>query len=402
MSEGMDYPGDSPAYREARDALVREEAGLRAAVEAVAAARRRLPLGQPLQEYRFLGADGEVALSELFPAQLDNLFLYSFMYTGGESAPCPMCSSFLDSLDPLTPSLRSRMGMYVLARAPLRDLEAVAAARGWRNHRFLSTAESEFPVEFRSQAPDGSQLPMAHVFVRRDGRVYHHWSSELFFQPSDWHPAPPGSALAVVALPGSAPGRTGRYAPASLMPTARTDVEIHYTSWGSDDECVFFCHGAGGNRASWWQQIGAFQSSYRCLAHDHRGFGLSACDLAQFDPRRFADDAVAVMDDAGIARAHFVCQSMGGWTGVRMAPGASGSHRLPRVVRHHRWPSAGRRRSSHGGCRRPRSRRGRAVTGACRRLSGEQPSGCGALPGTGGVQRVTHVRSRGDWQIPMC
>ena len=31
---------------------------------------------------------------------------------------------------------------------------------------------------------DGSQYPMATVFARRDGRIHHFWSSELFLVPS--------------------------------------------------------------------------------------------------------------------------------------------------------------------------------------------------------------------------
>ena len=96
-------------------------------------------------------------------------------------------------------------------------------------------------------------------------------------------------------------------------------VDIYYTDTGSGREVIFFCHGAGGNSTSWWQQIPVFADTYRCLAHDHRGFGRSPCTPDQFHVDAFADDAIAVLDAAGVSGAHFVCQSMGGWTGVRMA-----------------------------------------------------------------------------------
>lgn len=41
--------------------------------------------------------------------------------------------------------------------------------------------------------------------------------------------------------------------------------------------------------------------------------------MERFDVLAFADDACRVLDAAGVHRAHFVCQSMGGWTGVQMA-----------------------------------------------------------------------------------
>jgi 3-oxoadipate enol-lactonase len=103
------------------------------------------------------------------------------------------------------------------------------------------------------------------------------------------------------------------------MPYASGSVKIWYTVEGNGPEAIFFCHGAGGNAASWWQQVPAFARHYRCIAHDHRGFGRTRCPTASLLIREFADDARAVMDAAGIDRAHFVCQSMGGWTGVQMA-----------------------------------------------------------------------------------
>ena len=59
MAEARRFPGESAAYRAARNQLLAEEAALRRQVEAVAAARRRLPLGGPLaMDYVFTGPDG--------------------------------------------------------------------------------------------------------------------------------------------------------------------------------------------------------------------------------------------------------------------------------------------------------------------------------------------------------
>lgn len=111
----------------------------------------------------------------------------------------------------------------------------------------------------------------------------------------------------------------GRAGGVGDMPYVNRDIDIYYTDQGSGDETLFFCHGAGGNSTSWWQQMGTFAAGYRCLAHDHRAFGRSRCADEQFSVGQFANDVVAVMDDAGIQRAHFICQSMGGWTGVQLA-----------------------------------------------------------------------------------
>jgi 3-oxoadipate enol-lactonase len=104
------------------------------------------------------------------------------------------------------------------------------------------------------------------------------------------------------------------------MPYVSRDIEIYYVEAGDPGaDAVFFCHGAGGNSTSWWQQVPEFSANYRCLAHDHRGFGRSRCSGEQFRVGEFADDVLAIMDSAGVEAAHFVCQSMGGWTGVQLA-----------------------------------------------------------------------------------
>lgn len=100
---------------------------------------------------------------------------------------------------------------------------------------------------------------------------------------------------------------------------AGRDVDLYFVDQGSGDQAALFCHGAGGNGTSWWQQIPVFADRYRCLALDHRGFGRSPCPADRFSIPAFGGDAIAVLDAAGIDRAHFVCQSMGGWTGVQVA-----------------------------------------------------------------------------------
>lgn len=82
---------------------------------------------------------------------------------------------------------------------------------------------------------------------------------------------------------------------------------------------VLFIHGAGANRAAWWQQFDAFAASHHVIAYDLPGFGESAAA----DPAALADQmvgaAVEVLAAADASRAKVVCQSLGGWTGVRLA-----------------------------------------------------------------------------------
>src|SRR3954454_7065929 len=89
---GVAFPGESPEYRAARNRLLEQEIELRRAMEAVAAARRRLPPGGILPEdYTFQGPGGDVRLSELFAAGRDSLAIYSFMFPRdpGDLSPGP-------------------------------------------------------------------------------------------------------------------------------------------------------------------------------------------------------------------------------------------------------------------------------------------------------------------------
>lgn len=82
---------------------------------------------------------------------------------------------------------------------------------------------------------------------------------------------------------------------------------------------VLFIHGAGANRAAWWQQFAAFAPAHHVIAYDLPGFGESAAA----DPAALAEQMVAAAVDvlaaAGATRATVVCQSLGGWSGVRLA-----------------------------------------------------------------------------------
>lgn len=101
------------------------------------------------------------------------------------------------------------------------------------------------------------------------------------------------------------------------MPTvSNADAQIYYEVHG-DGPAILFAHGAGGNRMSWWQQVPHFAARFRVITLDQRCFGRSQCPAASFHPKYFADDALAVLDAVGVERAAFVCQSMGGWTGLR-------------------------------------------------------------------------------------
>ena len=206
MDPGIRFPGESEEYRRERNRLLEAEAGLRGAIEQVAAQRRTLPPGGVVpDDYRFQEAsDGrEVSFSELFEAGKDTLVIYSFMfprYSGdtrpgpaeGETAklpltetPCASCTSILDSLDGAAPHLTRQLNLVVAAKSDPERIRNFAHERGWRHLRLLSSRGNSYNRDYHAETPDGEQMPILNVFVRDGDQFRHTWASELMYAPRD-------------------------------------------------------------------------------------------------------------------------------------------------------------------------------------------------------------------------
>jgi predicted dithiol-disulfide oxidoreductase (DUF899 family) len=191
------FPGESDKYRQARNELLNAEIDLRRQIEAVAAQRRKLPLGGLVpRDYTFEEWDARksaarpVRLSELFEDGKDTLFLYSHMFIPGKKGlpleeGCPSCTSIIDAMDGAALHVSERINFAVVAKVPIERFRAHARSRGWRHAHLLSSANNTYNRDYQAETPDGSQHPMATVFVRRDGKIHHSWSSELYLVPSD-------------------------------------------------------------------------------------------------------------------------------------------------------------------------------------------------------------------------
>jgi predicted dithiol-disulfide oxidoreductase (DUF899 family) len=188
------FPGETAAYREARDKLLDAEMELRRATEQVAAQRRRLPLGGALpEEYKFDEIVGEygksrkrrVGMPDLFAEGKDTLILYSFMYGPKMKRPCPMCTSIIDSIDGAARHVTQRVNLAVVAKSPIERIREFRKERGWRHVRLLSSSDSTYNRDYRGEDENGDQMPAMNVFVRRDGKVFHFWNSELMFAPPE-------------------------------------------------------------------------------------------------------------------------------------------------------------------------------------------------------------------------
>jgi predicted dithiol-disulfide oxidoreductase (DUF899 family) len=186
------FPGESDEYRQARNELLLEEIDLRRRIGEMAAKRSKLPLGGEITtDYEFeqwdpdAGAARAVRLSDLFEEGKDALFVYSFMIVSEEQGlpfvgPCPSCTSIIDAVDGELPHITRRINFAVSAKGPAERFHQHGQSRGWRNARLLSPVNGAYSFDYQAEDEKGNQWPLATVFVRRDGKIHHFWSSELW------------------------------------------------------------------------------------------------------------------------------------------------------------------------------------------------------------------------------
>lgn len=180
--------GESEEYLRAREELRRAEIGLMRRREEVAALRRALPPGPPVEDYVFLegprdlGAGDapvrEVALGELFSAPERPLIVYHFMYGKRQTGPCPMCTMWIDGYNGIAHHVARKADFVVAAAADPAALRGYARDRGWHRLRLLSCGDSTFKYDLGSEDENGEQDSTVSVLTRDgDGTVRHAYSA---------------------------------------------------------------------------------------------------------------------------------------------------------------------------------------------------------------------------------
>jgi predicted dithiol-disulfide oxidoreductase (DUF899 family) len=172
------FPNETPHYRAARQALLVEEIDLRRQMERVAQLRRALPPGGEVPgDFHFTAEDGsDVSFADLF-GDNDTLIVYSYMFGPQRSAPCPMCTSMMSSIDHKIANLRRRVGIAFTARSPIDRLLEAKRAQGWTDLPVFSDGSGDYTRAYVSA--DDADMPAMNVFTRRDGVIRHFWSEEI-------------------------------------------------------------------------------------------------------------------------------------------------------------------------------------------------------------------------------
>jgi len=96
-------------------------------------------------------------------------------------------------------------------------------------------------------------------------------------------------------------------------------VTLHAEEAGQGEPLVFI-HEFAGDHRSWEPQVRFFSAAYRCVTYAARGYPPSdvPTDPAAYSQARAVADAIAVLDGLGMARAHLVGLSMGGFTALHL------------------------------------------------------------------------------------
>lgn len=160
-----------PEWEAARQDLLQQEKALTKQADAVAAARRRLPMVEITKEYTFTGPDGERSFPDLFAGHRQ-LIVHHFMFDPEWDEGCPSCSNLADSFPHLAHLHARDIAVVRISRAPYPKLAAYNARLGW-DVPWFSSFGSDFNRNF-GYTDDNGEMPGTSVFLRDDatGRIF--------------------------------------------------------------------------------------------------------------------------------------------------------------------------------------------------------------------------------------
>lgn len=102
------------------------------------------------------------------------------------------------------------------------------------------------------------------------------------------------------------------------MPTIEIDHErFNVRVDGAEDKpALLLSNSLSSDLAMWDEQMADWTAHFRVVRYDQRGHGLTGVAARPYTMDRLGQDAVAVLDALGIAKAHWCGVSLGGMTGM--------------------------------------------------------------------------------------
>lgn len=186
------------AWTRARLALLEHEKLLTRARDALSAERRRLPMVEVTEDYRFRGPDGEATLLDLFEGR-HQLIVDHYMFDPDWDEGCPSCAGRVDQYGNIAHLHERDTTIAVVSRAPIEKIERFKRKMGWTFPWYSSYGSRfnfDFGVSFDETVDDPTYnyrsapeweargMPAPHgelhgtsVFLRVDDRVFHTYST---------------------------------------------------------------------------------------------------------------------------------------------------------------------------------------------------------------------------------
>jgi len=163
---------DHDTWAAALAELRTQEKAATRALDAVAAARRRLPMVE-LPDYVLEGEDGQVRLVDVFEGA-QQLIVYHHMWFPGEEWQCPGCTSFTSQFTRLEFLEDYDARFVIVTQGPIDEALAYKARVG-NAMTWYSTAGSSFGADMGAPAGGGFQV---NVFLRDGDTVYRTWNTD--------------------------------------------------------------------------------------------------------------------------------------------------------------------------------------------------------------------------------
>jgi len=102
------------------------------------------------------------------------------------------------------------------------------------------------------------------------------------------------------------------------MPRRSARDRLHWESTG-EGTTVLLITGLGLSGGAWWRTVPVLARRFRVLTFDNRGVGRSRASSCSYTTEAMADDAVSVLDAAGVSRADVYGFSLGGMAAQQLA-----------------------------------------------------------------------------------
>ena len=150
------------AWLKSRAELLTKEKEHTRAREALARARQQLPWVRLEKDYEFSGAEGAVALSDLF-LDRSQLAVYHLMFGPGWAVPCPGCTQWANALNGTTDMFKDADARLIaVSRAPYEEIAEQRDRIGWQ-FTWLSSYGSEFNLDLYASSEDLSDVSIKYI-----------------------------------------------------------------------------------------------------------------------------------------------------------------------------------------------------------------------------------------------